>query len=559
MKLKYNFNGVTNEIPLTSKKPAGKRLAVRHNGQNYYAALVETSDTSASNLRAVFNGVEFAIQQQQLPQITDLTITPPTLSAMQGQSATATLTAMTNEQVAGLSYSLDNPPTWITISDDVILIEPSDNDLGQAVVQVYARDTGSDASASAPFVAEALLRPIIESLYVIPPAVTVQQGQSATAALSAVANAAVTGLSYSISGQSSWVNLNGDVIEMNPSDNDLGDNTVNVVAFDTNSSASAATQFVASAALRPIINAVTANPADVTVNQGQSAFVTLSADANAAVAGLSYSLANAPTWMTLGNDVITLAPTDNDLGTVTVTATARDINSSASASTTFTATAEIPSAQINDISITPVSLYTTVDGTKYATLTADATGTDEVTFSQLAGAEKSWITVAADGLTTLKPTAAGFATAGTHSLQVEASGGGSTCVKTFLVNVAKATPLLSVSPQQATLGRVVGRDAYSTVNVTVTSSSNAKKFAKGIYANFPKRNPISYNADTGVLMFVGNMRYGSNSSNDTATMSIGVVENDYYLAQSRIFTLHGSIERTSDGSYGQQAVDWVEP
>ena len=294
MKLKYNFNGMTNEIPLTSKKPAGKRLTVRHNGQNYYAGLVETSDASASNLHAKFNGLELAVQQQTPPQITDLTITPPTLAAMQGQSATATITAVPNDQVAGLSFSLDNPPTWITISDDVILIEPSDNDLGQFVVNVYANDIGSDASTSAPFVAEALLRPIIGSLTVLPPAVTVQQGQSATAGISAIANEAVTGLSYSLGGASSWVNINGNVIQMTPTDNDLGDNTVNVVAYDVNSSASAATTFVATATLRPIINAVTANPDAVTVNQGQSAFVTLSADANAAVAGLSYSLADAP-------------------------------------------------------------------------------------------------------------------------------------------------------------------------------------------------------------------------------------------------------------------------
>ena len=511
-----------------------EKLVIYHNNQRYYFPL------------------------SVLPQITDLTITPPTLAAMQGQSATATITAMTNEQVTGLSYSLGNTPTWITISDDVILIQPSDNDLGQAVVQVYARDTGSDASASAPFIAEALLRPIIESLYVIPPAVTVQQGQSATAGISAVANAAVTGLSYSIGGNSSWVNLNGDVIEMNPTDNDLGDNTVNVVAFDTNSSASAATQFVASAALRPIINAVTANPAAVTVNQGQSATVTLSADVNAAVTGLSYSLADAPSWMTLSNDVITVAPTDNDLGSVTVTATARDTNSTAQASATFTAVAEAPSAQINDISITPAALNTTVDGTKYATLTADVTGTGNITFRQLEGAEKSWITVAADGLTTLKPTAAGFATAGNHSLQVEASGGGATCVKTFLVNVAKAVPTFTISPTTERLGKN-STDYYKKVYVTVTSSSNAKKYAKGQFIRSDRANPYDYDSATGVFTFVGNAKYGSSSQSTTpsycAIVTIGVQENDYYFAKSAEFTLTGV---GSDASQ-RAAVDWVEP
>ena len=405
MKLKYNcyktVNGkrqlVTEEIPLTTKKPAGKRLAVRHNGQNYYAALVETSDASASNLRTVFNGIEFAIQQQQLPQITDLTITPPTLTAMQGQSATATVTALANEQVAGLSYSLDNPPTWITISDDVILIEPSDNDLGQAVVQVYARDTGSDASASAPFVAEALLRPIIESLYVIPPAVTVQQGQSAVAGISAVANAAVTGLSYSLGGNSSWVSLDDDTIYLAPTDNDLGDNTVNVVAFDTNSSASATTTFVATAALRPKINSVTANPTNITVGARKTDFVTLLADANSAVTDIQYSLADAPDWLTLGNNIVTIAPTNSNVGTtVTVTAIARDTGSSVEASTQFIATADL-NRQITTITQSPAApqiTHTSTDTANTVTVTLSASGENINTNNIVFSSEDSHVTIA---------------------------------------------------------------------------------------------------------------------------------------------------------------------
>lgn len=513
-----------------------EKLVIYHNNQRYYFPL------------------------SVLPQITDLTITPPTLAAMQGQSATATVTALANEQVTGLSYSLENPPTWITISDDVILIQPSDNDLGQAVVQVYARDTGSDASASAPFVAEALLRPIIESLYVIPPAVTVQQGQSATAGISAVANAAVTGLSFSLNGASSWVSLNGDVIEMNPTDNDLGDNTVNVVAFDTNSSASAATQFVATAALRPIINAVIANPNSVTVNQGQSAFVTLSADANAAVTGLSYSLANAPTWMTLGGDVITIAPTDNDLGSVTVTATARDINSSAEASTTFVAAAEAPSAQINDISITPAALNTTVDGTKYATLTADVSGNAQISFRQLEGAEKSWITVAADGLATLKPTAVGMATAGTHSLQVEAYGGGATFVKTFLVNVSKATATLSTSPTSYILysGSGTGND-YPTVKVNTNSDGKIN-----VEGTIPSGSVMNYDRSTRTLTFafqrksatIDPTKFSTISANST-TARIRVKESSYYYAPGTYTTY--TVKNVIANSDNQYSINWTEP
>lgn len=348
MKLKYNIDGSTESIPLATRKKPGKRLAIHQDGQNYYAPVVPADDPKASKLPVGVNGEVFAVQAQEPPEISAVNVAPSSVAVMQGQSATATVTALTNDAVTGLSYGLSGAPTWITISDDLILIQPSDNDLGIANVQVYAQDTGSDAMSSAILRAEAKLRPIIESLSVIPPAVTVQQGQSAVATVSAVANEAVMGLSYSIDGSPAWVTLADDSIVVAPTDNDTGNAVMTVFAYDTNSSASAATTFNATATLRPIISSVSVNPPTVAAVLGESTEATISAVANEAVTGLSYSLDGAPSWMNLSGSVIVMTPADTDSGSAAVTVTAHDTGSTAHASTVFTAQAK-KVARITDI------------------------------------------------------------------------------------------------------------------------------------------------------------------------------------------------------------------
>lgn len=321
MKLKYNQNGVTETIPLSTRKKQGKRLAIHHNDQNYYAPVVETDDPKASNLPIGLNGEIFAVQAQEPPEITAVNVAPSSVAVMQGQSATATVSAIGNDAVTGLSYGLSGAPTWITISDDLILIRPSDNDLGVAQVQVYAQDTGSDAMSAAIFAAEAKLRPIIESLSVIPPAVTVMQGQSATASVSAVANEAVGSVQYSLGDAPNWLTLNNDVIVMEPTDNDLGTATVDVFARDINSSASAATQFVASAEARPKITDIIlpTNSSTAYLLAGYS--VTATVKTEGAVTGVALSTtSSSPDWVTVTNRRINISPpAGTSLGTYNYT------------------------------------------------------------------------------------------------------------------------------------------------------------------------------------------------------------------------------------------------
>ena len=74
------------------------------------------------------------------------------------------------------------------MSDDSIVVAPTDNDLGNAVMSVFAYDTNSSASAATQFNATAKLRPIISSVSVNPSTVAVYTGQTATATISAVIN-----------------------------------------------------------------------------------------------------------------------------------------------------------------------------------------------------------------------------------------------------------------------------------------------------------------------------------------------------------------------------------
>lgn len=533
MKLKYNQNGVTETIPLSTRKKQGKRLAIHHNDQNHYAPVVPTDDPKASNLPVGVNGEIFAVQAQEPPEVTAVNVAPSSVAVMQGQSATATVSAIGNDAITGLSYGLSGAPTWITISDDLILIQPSDNDLGFANVQVYAQDTGSDAMSAAILRAEAKLRPIIESLSIIPPAVTVQQGQSAIAGISAVANEAVTGLSYSLNGASSWVNLNGDVIQMNPTDNDLGSNTVDVIAYDTNSSASAATQFVATAALRPIIESVSVNPPTVAAIQGESTTATISAVANEAVTGLSYSLDGNPDWMNLSDSVILMTPTENDSGSAVMTVFAYDTNSSASAATQFTANVEARLPQILDI--VPISLPVAAPWDQHKGLWPNLFyATVEDGISSLTSAEKltgpDWFTIQISPVVPLRSQIGSTrylypADMGEYPIEVKyTSDVGTTFTKQFTLNITPAEKYFAAIPNSFTL-----KTSGSTQDVALASLRAYPSSLTGLQISLTGEQPAgativtsNNTIDAPYKYEMLNVRYIPNrqSIGSTASMSI---------------------------------------
>lgn len=61
MRFKYNHGGETHELALTTDRPSGKRFAVRHNDEIYYAPLVDTNSANASALRVTFGGGVYAL------------------------------------------------------------------------------------------------------------------------------------------------------------------------------------------------------------------------------------------------------------------------------------------------------------------------------------------------------------------------------------------------------------------------------------------------------------------------------------------------------------------
>ena len=480
MKLKYNQSSVTETIPLSTHKKQGKRLAIHHNGQNFYAPVVPTNDPKASNLPVGVNGEIFAVQAQEPPEVTAVNVAPSSVAVMQGQSATATVSAVGNDAVTGLSYGLSGAPTWITISDDLILIQPSDNDLGIANVQVYAQDTGSDAMSAAILRAEAKLRPIIQSLSVVPPAVTVQQGQSAVATVSAVANEAVTGLSYSLNGASSWLTLTDNSIIVAPTDNDLGSNTVDVIAYDTNSSASAATQFVATAALRPIISSVSVNPPTVAAAQGESTTATISAVANAAVTGLSYSLEGQPSWMNLSGSVILMTPTENDSGSAAVTVTAYDTGSTAHAETVFNAEAILLPKILTFTTLTDLS-NVQITSEEFTTIQLQAQGNEAVSSIIYSSPNDNVYISSSPGYAGIKAPA-NLAVGESFTVTLIAQDDKGIASKTLPLTFQKyQKPTLTVNPNSFQLEHA--NSGNETIRATITSDSPGLLHGAGVVPN----------------------------------------------------------------------------
>lgn len=242
--------------------------------------------------------------------------------------------------------------------------------------------------------------PEILSVSVDPPTLSVTQGQSAVAIVSASGNEDVTSIIYTLSGAPSWMSVTDDSINVAPSENDLGTAVVTVIAADTGSDAQASTEFVAEAKIQPVISSVAVSPATVasftTATMPETA--TITAVANEGVQSLTYELENAPDWVTNDGNIIYVAPRSS-AATATVTAIAKDADNSVLASTTFVAMVENP-VKITAVTQTaegwPVNSTDTIDvyrgGSRAISLKASGSGGTNVTTRYEVETNCDWIT-----------------------------------------------------------------------------------------------------------------------------------------------------------------------
>lgn len=116
MNLKYNHDGNIIEIPFSSEQPSGKSLAVRHNDTTYYAALVDTADSAASDFRIVFDGGTYALSS--------------------GASGDEDEPVYSTEQILSFSSSSEQTAWGVTIQShygDLGVIADSNSDTGYNV------------------------------------------------------------------------------------------------------------------------------------------------------------------------------------------------------------------------------------------------------------------------------------------------------------------------------------------------------------------------------------------------------------------------------------------
>lgn len=232
------------------------------------------------------------ISLDSVPIIYDILMTPETLNVMQQQFTTATVTAVTNEFVSDLTFELQDAPAWVSMVENVIRVQPTDNELGATIITVVAKDTGSNEQTAAQFTVNVRARPIINSAAVTPATVNAIQGTTETATITAVANEAVQSLTYELEDAPAWITNDEDIILISPTENDLGTVTVSAVVKDAHSSAQANTEFVANAKLRPVISSVAMSPATIEALQFDTdpAIATLSAVTNEGVQSVLYEL-----------------------------------------------------------------------------------------------------------------------------------------------------------------------------------------------------------------------------------------------------------------------------
>jgi hypothetical protein len=207
--------------------------------------------------------------------------------------------------------------------------------------------------------------------------------------------AAATGtapITYSLSGQPSWITISGTTITFAPVS---GSTNATVTLKATNSAGSAnqtlnVTVFTPSTETAPAFaNASVA----VTCTTGTVSSYTPAATGTAPI---TYTLSGQPSWITLSGGKITFTPVS---GSTNATVTLKATNSAGSANQTLNVTVFTPSTETAPkfANATAAVACTT---SKTITYTASATGTAPITYS-ISG-QPSWITLGNNGVITLK-------------------------------------------------------------------------------------------------------------------------------------------------------------
>lgn len=279
----------------------------------------------------------FIAEARLRPIISNITITPSSCEVTQGETATATIAATANSAVTGISYEIDDSPSWITNTDDIIYMSPKGNDLGSVTTTVIAKDTGSSARAETIFSATAIasIEPEITGITANPTTVTMYHySPPATVTLTAEHNEAATGITYSVDlPEHLLATVEGATISFLPTHDPEYNitKTATITAHDETGRASYSTEYNVYLAKEQTI--LTLNPSQLSLGTKGSGYATITTNLWAS----SYNEGNNVLFYFEGKTVKNATVTGGRTGTNTGTISIRYSRAYAAAATQSTA------------------------------------------------------------------------------------------------------------------------------------------------------------------------------------------------------------------------------
>ena len=265
-------------------------------------------------LARIASGDLFILAFTRETAVTDLMPTAPTVTNKSGTVGTAfstTLPVGTGGDTP-LSYSVSGEPSWASFNTTTRVLSGTPTAAATTTVTYTVEDNDGDTDSSTfnVVVSAADLMPSLPSI----------ANQSATVGTSFSLNfSAATGgdtpLSYSVSGNPSWLTLSNRTLSGTPTATGTHTVTVTVTDNDNDTDTSSFTLTVSAAAdLMPSLPAIDDQSATV----GTAFSLTFDA-ATGGDTPLAYSVSGNPAWLTLSNRTLSGTPTATGTHTITVT------------------------------------------------------------------------------------------------------------------------------------------------------------------------------------------------------------------------------------------------
>ncbi|AUW07457.1 Ig-like domain-containing protein [Vibrio campbellii] len=405
-----------------------------------------------------------------------------TIKAVAGKTTKVSVTA-SDKDGDTLTYSLVNNPSWVSIQDNIISIAPSSANAGNHVFKVKVSDGVLTAEVDAALVVNLPMTPVDPDL--VNHAPTIEALSTIKAVAGKTTKVSVTAsdkdgdtLTYSLVSNPSWVSIQDNIISIAPSSANAGNHVFKVKVSDGVLTAEVDAALVVNLPMTPVdpdlVNHAPTIEALSTIKAvaGKTTKVSVTASDKDGDT-LTYSLVNNPSWVSIQDNIISIAPSSANAGNHVFKVKVSD----------GVLTAEVDAALVVNLPMTPVdpdlvnhaptiealSTIKAVAGktTKVSVTASDKDG-DTLTYSLVNN--PSWVSIQ-DNIISIAPSSAN---AGNHVFKVKVSDGVLTAeVDAALVVNLPMTPvdpdLVNHAPTIEALSTIKAV-AGKTTKVSVTAS-----------------------------------------------------------------------------------------